>query len=93
MRARTLLAVVLLLAAVTPAIAADGIDQIDILTQAEFRDLSGDLGAATAHNAVVPTEGRGIAGFDIGFEVTATRLVYSNTWDRASSGGAPAFTP
>jgi hypothetical protein len=89
MRARALFAVVPLLAAVTPATAADDINQIDILTQAEFRDLSGDLGAATSYKAVVPIEGLGIAGFDIGFEVTATRLAHSDTWDHASSGGAP----
>lgn len=73
----------------TPASAADNIDQINVLTQAEFRDLSGDLGATISYKAVAPIESLGIAGFDVGFEVTATKLAHSDAWDRASSGGSP----
>lgn len=90
MRSRVVL-VSFLLSAVSPfAGAADNIDQIGILTQAEFRDLSSDLGAAVSYKAVVPIETLGIAGFDIGFEVTATKLAHTDAWDRASSGGAPS---
>lgn len=90
MRVRALFVGILLLAAAVPAVAADNIDRINVLTQAEFRDLSSDLGAAVSYKAVVPIESLGIAGFDVGFEVSATRLAHSDTWDRASSGGAPS---
>lgn len=76
--------------AVAPAFAADNIDQIDLITQAEFRNLSQDMGAALSYKAVVPAEPTGIAGFDVGAEVTATKLRHSDTWDRASSGNTPA---
>lgn len=69
-----------------PAAAADDIDQIGALTQSDFRNLSQDLGAALSYKAVVPTEPLGIAGFDIGMEVTATKLRHRDAWDRASSG-------
>ena len=85
-RALTLL---ILSASSLPAIAADNIDQINVLTQAEFRDLSGDLGAAISYKAVVPIETLGIAGFDVGFEVSATKLAHNGAWDSASSGGGP----
>ena len=76
-------------AASLPVIAADDINQINALTQAEFRDLSGDLGAAVSYKAVVPIEALGIAGFDIGFEVSATKLAHDAAWNAASSGGSP----
>jgi hypothetical protein len=89
MRPPALLFASLLSAASVAAIAADDIDQVNLLTQAEFRDLSSDLSAAVSYKAVVPIEGLGIAGFDLGFEVTATKLANRSAWDSASSGGAP----
>lgn len=75
--------------AVAPALAAENIDQINLLTQAEFRALSQDLGAAVSYKAVVPSETLGLTGFDLGAEVTATKLQNQAAWDRASSGTAP----
>lgn len=65
--------------------AADDIDRVNLLTQAEFRQLSEDLGSALSYKAVLPVEPLGIVGFDIGFEVTATKVENSAAWDRASS--------
>ena len=73
-----------------PVVAADDINRINLLTQADFRDLSSDLSAAVSYKAVVPIEGLGITGFDIGFEVTATKLAHRSAWDNASSGTAPS---
>ncbi len=89
---RQRLAVWLLAAAVLAPLpaAADNIDQIDQLVQAEFRLLSEDLAAAVSYKAVVPAEPLGLAGFDLGIEVTATRLAHKETWDRASSDSAPS---
>lgn len=80
---------VLLFAAVPSAFAADKIDQVDQLTQAEFRALSADLGAAFSYKAVISAEALGVAGFDFGAEVSATKLQNRAAWDRASSGSAP----
>jgi len=84
-----------LLLAVAPTFAADKIDQVDQLSQTEFRELSRDLGAAFSYKAVVAVEARGTLGFDLGAEVTATKLQHPAAWDRASSGGAPTtlYTP
>lgn len=90
MRVRALLCVSLLFATSLTAIAADDINQINLLTQAEFRDLSTDLSAAVSYKAVVPIEGLGATGFDLGVEVTATKLAHRSAWDRASAGGAPS---
>lgn len=72
------------------ALAANNIDQIGALSQSDFHDLSRDMGAALSYKAVVPIEPLGIAGFDLGLEVTATRLQYRDAWNRASSGSAPS---
>ncbi len=86
---RTLVSLAVLLAAIPPAIAADNIDQINQLIQADFRKLSEDLGAALSYKAVIPAKPLGITGFDLGVEVSATKLQHRDAWDRASSGTTP----
>jgi hypothetical protein len=83
---RALASLAILLAATPPAIAADNIDQINQLIQADFRSLSEDLGAALSYKAVIPAKPLGITGFDLGVEVSATKLQHRDAWDRASSG-------
>lgn len=84
------LTIALVFLAASPTIAADNIDQLNALTQSEFRSLSTDMGAALSYKAVVPTEPLGITGFDVSIEATATRLEHQTIWDRASSGSTPA---
>lgn len=79
-----------LLSAFALAASADDVNRIDGLVQADFRDLSKDLGAAVSYKAVVPIEALGVTGFDFGFEITATELEHRDAWDRASSGSAPS---
>ena len=86
---RALASLAILLAATPPAIAAENIDQINQLIQADFRSLSEDLGAALSYKAVIPAKPLGITGFDLGVEVSATKLQHRDAWDRASSGTAP----
>lgn len=69
--------------------AADDIDQINQLIQADFRRLSEDLGAALSYKGVIPATPLGLTGFDLGVEVTATKIQNRDAWDRASSGTAP----
>lgn len=65
------------------------IDQIDSLSQDLFKDLTSDLGAALSYKAIRPAEPMGSLGFDIGFEVTGTKME-SDALDLASSGNAPS---
>ncbi len=77
----------------SPCFAADNIDSLQTLLQSEFKALSQDLGAALSYKAVSPAEPLGITGFDIGLEVTGTKLNHSEIWDKASSGSAPSTLP
>lgn len=86
---RALAVLTALLATSLPATAAEDIDQINQLVQADFRKLSEDLGAALSYKAVIPATPLGLTGFDLGFEITATKLQNRDAWDRASSGTAP----
>lgn len=90
MRFRHIAVLPVLCACVLPVVADDDIDQIAVLSQAEFRDLASDLGATVSYKAVIPIVSLGIAGFDMGAEVTATRIAHRDTWNRASSGGGPS---
>lgn len=69
----------------TTVLAAGDIDQLNLLSQSEFRLLSEDLGAALSYKAVTPAEPLGVTGFDIGLEVVNTRLQHGALLDRASS--------
>ena len=83
---RALVSLAVMLAAIPPAIAADNIDQINLLNQTEFRNLSEDLGAVASYKGVIPATPLGLTGFDIGVEVSATTLQHPEVWDLASSG-------
>jgi len=87
---RALLFASLLFTPTLTVFAANDINQIDALTQAQFRDLSTDLSATVSYKAVIPIESLGVTGFDLGAEVTATKLAHRSAWDAASSGGAPS---
>ena len=45
--------------------------------------LTEDLGAALSYKAVTPAEPLGLIGFDIGFEITGTKLAGIETWGAA----------
>src|SRR5688572_8853604 len=82
---RALLGLSLAAALPTAAMAADDINRIDSLnTQAEFRQLSEDLGSALSYKAIISAEPLGIAGFDISFEVTATKLENTAVWNQVT---------
>ena len=86
-----LLAAVALLAAV-PAVQAADIGTLQNLSQAEFRDLSEDLGAALSFKPMIPSESMGTTGFDVGIGVTGTRLAHRGAWAKASGGNEPEST-
>jgi len=68
-----------------PAAGRD-INQVQTLTQPEFRLLSEDLGAAASYKPLTPTEPLGTTGFDVGVAATTTRLQHPEVWDKASGG-------
>ncbi|TNC99579.1 MAG: hypothetical protein FD121_75 [Gallionellaceae bacterium] len=45
--------------------------------QGNFRNLSHDLGSALSYKAISPAESMGITGFDVGVELTSTKLAKS----------------
>ena len=81
---RTLLAAAL--CAALPTAAAD-FATIGTLAQGEFRRLAEDLGAAFSYKGVTPAEPLGLTGFDIGVEVTTTRMENSSILRLAGAGG------
>jgi hypothetical protein len=85
---RYLCAVVLAFSGVAQA--NSEIDALSAVNQSEFRLLSEDLGAALSYKPVAPPMALGISGFDVGVEVTATKLQNKQVLDLASSGSAPS---
>jgi hypothetical protein len=79
-----------LCAAISSVHAADNIDNLTGLSQSEFRLLSEDLGATLSYKPLTPAESTGVLGFDLGVEVTATKLANPEVLDRAVSGDAPS---
>ena len=70
------------------------INSLQLLSQAEFRGLSEDLGAALSFKPLIPAEAMGITGFDIGFAVTGTRLQNRAAFEKAAAGSSvPATLP
>ena len=75
----------LALASAVPAHAADFHD-IGELLQGEFRDLSRDLGAAFSYKGVTPATPLGTLGFDVGLELTETRMEHSRLFALSGAG-------
>jgi len=70
-KARALAA--MLAVSATPALASD-FDRVRTLTQDQFDAVTRDLGAAFAYKGVAPGTSLGVLGFDLGVEVTDTKL-------------------
>ena len=68
-----------------PATGAD-FSSIGALTQDEFARLSEDLGAALSYKGVTPATPLGALGFDVGLEVTDTRIENSAAFEKAGAG-------
>ena len=79
------LVVVSLLAVSLPAVAGD-INNIQALSQPNFRLLSEDLGAALSYKPLTPTAPLGITGFDLGIAAISTKLQNSSVFATAGGG-------
>ncbi len=67
---------------------ADNINQVQTLTQQQFRDLTEDLGAALSYKALAPAEPLGITGFDIGLDVSKTSLSFGSALQQATGSSS-----
>lgn len=67
---------------------AANISTLGSLNQSEFKLFSEDLGSALSYKAVTPPAPLGITGFDIGLEVTSTKMQNSSLWTTATNGGS-----
>ena len=68
-----------------PAVAGD-INNIQALSQPNFRLLSEDLGAALSYKPLTPTAPLGITGFDLGIAAISTKLQNSSVFATAGGG-------
>jgi hypothetical protein len=85
--------VLALAAATAPAFAADDLDNIGTLTQAEFANLSKDFTGAASYKGVSPAEPLGVTGFDIGVELTSTKMKHGEVWEKAGADSANVYMP
>lgn len=83
----TLAALCATLATAGLAQAAD-VNSINTMTPTDFRLLSEDLGSALSYKPIVPAEGLGITGFDIGVAAGNTRIKNSAAFNAATSGSS-----
>lgn len=65
--------------------AATDLNNVQVLTQAEFRALSEDLGSVLGYKPLTPAAALGVTGFDIGVAVTGTALGNQSVWQKAST--------
>lgn len=65
---------------------ASDLDTINALIQPEFRLFSEDLASALSYKSVSPGEAQGITGFDIGVELTGTKMSNANIWWEKATG-------
>jgi hypothetical protein len=87
---RSLMACLVVAAAVGAgsAQAADNINQVQTLSQQQFRDLTEDLGAALSYKALAPAEPLGITGFDIGLDASSTSLSFGSALQQATGSSS-----
>ena len=84
------LAVLCVLGCLTaPVFAANNIDPANFSVQSEFKIFSEDLGAALSYKAVTPPTPLGITGFDIGLEITSTKMRNLGTATGGSMNNLP----
>lgn len=69
-----------------PVARAGDLGALSNLAQGEFRKLSEDLGAAASYKGVTPATPLGLTGFDIGVELTSTRMEHSSLFGLAGAG-------
>ncbi len=83
---RIILAAAACLLMTSNAYASNDLNTIDALAQPAFRAFSEDLASALSYKSVSPAEPQGITGFDIGVELTGTKMANADIWWREVTG-------
>ncbi len=65
------------------------LNNLNLLGQKDFSDMSHDLGAAVAYRRLAPAQSLGSTGFDMGFGISSTRLEHQSAFDQATSEDSP----
>ncbi len=84
---------VLALAAMGAPAFAGELDSVGTLTQGEFSRLSKDLTGAFSYKGVSPAEPLGVTGFDIGVELSSTKMHNDLVWEKAGADSSTLYTP
>lgn len=61
---------------------------ISLLNQTEFRAFSEDVASALSYKGMIPSEGLGITGFDLGVRATATEVSNRDILRKAANGAS-----
>jgi hypothetical protein len=72
---------------------ADDLDNVQNLTQAEFSRLAKDFTAAASYKGVTPAEPLGITGFDVGVELSSTKMEHGDIWKKAGADNSTLYMP
>lgn len=65
---------------------ADDLDELNLLTQRQFRGLSQDLAGALAYRSLSPAEPLGPLGFEAGIDIGYTKVEHEEAWEQATGG-------
>jgi len=85
------LPVFIALLTLTPATyAANNINNLGAATQSDFHLVSEDLGSGLSYKALTPPTPLGLTGFDVGVEVTDTKISNTAAWNVVTSNHAPS---
>ncbi len=79
-----------LLASISCAATAADFNRVQVLNQGQFLALSRDLGSAIAYRTVAPSVSVGVAGFQIGAELSVVNLVRRDVYAGASTDSLPS---
>lgn len=85
---KKLLPMLFLLAGISQTATAADFSALSALSQAQFKALSEDFGAALSYKSVQPAEPLGITGFDVSIEATSTDISKSGAALNTATGGA-----
>ncbi len=76
-----------------PAYAADALDKLNNLLQPEFARLAKDFTAVASYKGISPAEPLGVTGFDVGVELTSTKLDHADIWKKAGEDDSTMYLP
>lgn len=95
MKMRAIAAAMVMSAVASPTWALDdlSLDKLTAKGQATFEALTEDLAAALSYKAIVPAEPLGMPGFDVGLELSLTKLQNTDKWGEAIGDTSLSILP